>query len=74
MANSLLLEPNRIYDVGAIVLALDVPSSSIDRARRAGSLRSARVGRRVLFRGQWLLDWLERNAGESRVEATPDAS
>ena len=57
MANQLLIEPKTIYDEGAISLALDIPLDTLNKARRDGSLRYTRKGRRVFFLGQWLLDW-----------------
>jgi hypothetical protein len=69
MANTLLLNPNAIYDEGAVSLALDIPTSTLDRARREGLLRFARKGRRIFFRGQWLLDWFETD--RSKLEGKP---
>ena len=66
MANTLCLDPNTIYDEGAVSLALDIPLSTLDRARREGRLRFVRKGRRIFFRGQWLLDWFD---GKERQEA-----
>jgi hypothetical protein len=56
------IDPEHIYDDGAVVLALDIPSSTLMKARREGSLRYTRKGRRVLYLGQWLLDWLSSDA------------
>jgi hypothetical protein len=59
VASTLSIDPNTIYDEGAVCLALDLPLSALDRARREGCLRFARKGRRVFILGQWLLDWFE---------------
>jgi hypothetical protein len=56
------IDPERIYDDGAVVLSLDIPSSTLMKARREGSLRYTWKGRRVLYLGQWLLDWLSSDA------------
>jgi hypothetical protein len=56
------IDPDRIYDDGAVMLALDFPSSLLVKARREGDLRYTRKGRRVLYLGQWLLDWLCNDA------------
>jgi len=56
------IDPEQIYDNGAVVLALDMPSSTLAKARRKGNLRYTRKGRRVLYLGQWLLDWLSSDA------------
>lgn len=68
MANALRIEQDTVYDTGAVSLALDIPISTLDRARRDGHLRFARKGRRVFFRGQWLLDWFEADACQKRKE------
>lgn len=54
----ILIEPDAYYHAGAVALALDVPLSVLDRARRRGELRYVRRGRRVLIRGDWILAWL----------------
>jgi hypothetical protein len=60
------IDPDAIYDDGAVCLALDIPSSALARARRDGRLRHTRQGRRALYLGQWLLDWLA-------LDSTPPA-
>jgi hypothetical protein len=60
------IDPDQWYDTGAIVLTLDIPSSTIARARRMGQLRYTRKGHRVLYLGRWLLDWLTTTPGESK--------
>lgn len=67
MACTLAIDPDTIYDEGAISLALDIPTSALDRARRTGKLRFARKGRRTFFRGQWLLDWFEQDQAATEV-------
>jgi hypothetical protein len=69
MANTLSIEPNTIYDEGTVSLALDIPLSSLDRARREGRLRFVRKGRRIFFLGQWLLEWFSTD--DARREADP---
>ena len=68
MANTLPIDPDTIYDDGAVSLALDLPLSTLDRARREGRLRYARRGRRIFIRGQWLLDWFEADRGTPEVK------
>lgn len=68
MANTLPLDPNTIYDEGAVSLALDIPLSTLDRARREGRLRFTRKGRRIFFRGQWLIDWFEADRDHREVK------
>jgi hypothetical protein len=61
------IDPGAVYDDGSVILALDIPSATLARARRKGRLRYTRQGRRVLYLGQWLLDWLANEAA-SRQE------
>lgn len=53
------IAPDAVFDDGAIVLTLGISSAELTRARRSGELRFARKGNRILYRGQWLLDWLD---------------
>jgi hypothetical protein len=69
MATTCRIDPETIYDTGAVVLALDIPSSTLARARREGRLRYTRQGRRVLYLGRWLLDWLAADAAGKGVVA-----
>ena len=52
------IDPEAIYDDGALVVTFGVASASLARARRSGQLRYRRVGNRTLYLGRWLLDWL----------------
>jgi hypothetical protein len=54
------------YTDGHARLLLDLPGATLSRARRAGRLRHARVGQRILYLGQWLTDWL---SADERQEA-----
>ena len=56
------IDPNTVYDDHAIYGALAVSAKTLARARRDGRLRYTRQGRRVLYLGQWLLDWLNGDA------------
>ncbi len=56
------IDPDGIYDDGALVLSLGLTHAALQRARRDGRLRHIRSGRRILYRGQWLLDWLHATA------------
>lgn len=53
------IDPTGIYSDGELRLILDVGAAVTARARRSGDLRHARQGRRVIYRGQWILDWLD---------------
>ena len=39
-----------------------ISAESLARARQVGELRHTRKGRRILYLGQWILDWLEQDA------------
>ncbi len=54
------IEREAIYSDGAARLLLNVTEGVTARARRGGTLRYARVGRRILYLGSWLLAWIER--------------
>jgi hypothetical protein len=62
------IEPDGIYDDGVLVLSLGLTHAALQRARRSGQLRHKRSGRRIHYRGQWVLDWLQAiaitNAGQ----------
>jgi hypothetical protein len=60
------IEPGSVYDDGAVLLALGIPTATLARARRDGRLRFSRQGRRALYLGQWLIDWL---TGDSTIAA-----
>lgn len=53
------VDPDRIYDDDALLAALDVSLAALARARRDGELRYTRKGKRVLYLGQWVLDWIK---------------
>jgi len=58
MTSPVHIDPAALYDDGALSLALDMPSATIQRARRDGLLRYTRRGRRTLYLGKWVLEWL----------------
>ena len=53
------IDPKAVYDDSALSIALGIGAESLGRARKAGDLRHTRKGRRILYLGQWILDWLE---------------
>ena len=65
------IESNGIYDDGTLVLALGLTHATLARARRDGQLRFARKGKRVLYLGQWIIEWLRDEQAETR-EPSPD--
>ena len=73
MLSPVPIDPGAVYDDGAVVLALDIPSATLARARREGRLRYTRQGRRVLYLGQWLLDWLSADSTPASEKGVRDA-
>jgi hypothetical protein len=64
MTAAVLIDPNAVLDDGALLMQLGITSATLARARKAGKLRFSRQGKRVLYLGCWVLDWL-------RADATP---
>jgi hypothetical protein len=67
MIKAVELAPNAIVDDGTLYLELGISSSATAKARRAGLLRYSKVGRRVLYLGRWVLEWLEHADGEAKT-------
>ena len=59
MATEFQIDPQAVYDDGALVLALNMTFSTLARARQTGTLRFTRKGKRTFYLGRWVLDWLE---------------
>ena len=53
------IDPDAFYTVAMMERLLDVSVVTLSRARKTGALRCVKKGRSVLFRGQWVLNWLE---------------
>jgi hypothetical protein len=56
------IDPDGVYDDDVLYASLELSSATLARARRDGRLRYTRQGRRVLYLGRWLLDWLSAEA------------
>ena len=56
------IDVDGVYTDGDVRLLLGVSSAALSRARRDRMLRFSRQGHSLLYRGTWLLDWLERDA------------
>lgn len=56
------IDPDAFYRDGEVRLLLGLTTTTMARARRTGGLRYTRQGRALLYRGRWLLDWLESDA------------
>ncbi len=62
MIEPVLIEPEALYDDGALRQALGLTPAALAAGRRAGTLRHARRGKRTLYKGAWILAWLESEA------------
>ena len=56
------IDADGIYHDGEARLLLGVTDSAMRRARQSGDLRYSRQGTRIIYRGLWLTDWLDRTA------------
>lgn len=56
------IDEDGVYSDGDVRLLLGVTTATLARARRARTLRYSRQGHSLLYRGAWLLEWLERDA------------
>jgi hypothetical protein len=70
-----MLEPIRIirdayYDGPSATIALGIGETSLARARRSGALRHVRRGGRIMYKGEWLDEWLSGTAGDGRDRET----
>lgn len=64
MTRPITIDPGAVYDDGSLSLTLDVSLETLVRARRQRRLRYTRLGRRTLYFGQWVLDWLRSDIHE----------
>jgi len=61
MSESFTIDPDAVYNDATLVIGLGITLTTLRQARRSGTLRATRKGRRVLYRGQWVIDRLERD-------------
>jgi hypothetical protein len=61
------IDPAGIYDDALLCELLGVSAQALAQARRSGDLRHTRKGQRILYVGDWVLDWL-------KADARPEAS
>jgi hypothetical protein len=62
MVEPVSIDPEALYDDGSLRQALGLTEAALATARRAGTLRYTRQGKRTLYLGKWILDWLEAAA------------
>ncbi len=61
MQAPLKIHPEAVYDAASLCLA-GFSLGTLAKARRAGRLRFAKHGSRIIYRGAWLIEWLEAEA------------
>lgn len=71
MVTAAKLDRNAYYDEPGLCETMGLRRGSLQRARMAGTLRFTRQGGRILFRGDWVEDWL---TGAERDEPVGSAS
>jgi hypothetical protein len=59
MIEPVLIAPDALYDDGALRQALGLTRSTLAAARRSGALQFSRQGKRILYKGAWVLSWIE---------------
>jgi len=62
MHEPISIQPDAVFDDGSLHLALGLTPSTLAKARRTGDLQFTRQGKRTLYLGQWILDWLRGTA------------
>ncbi len=53
------------YDDWSLSEALELPLGTIVAARRAGDLRFTRKGKRTLYKGSWVVSWLDSSSSQT---------
>jgi hypothetical protein len=69
MTGGVQIDSMAIYDDGALYCALGLSSAALARARRAGRLRYTRQGSRVLYLGEWVMEWLRGTADRQELSS-----
>jgi hypothetical protein len=62
MIEPVTIEPDALYDDGALRQAIGLTAATLAAGRRTGTLRHVRRGKRTLYKGAWILEWLESAA------------
>ena len=69
MVEPVQIEPEALYDDGSLCQALGLTPATLAAARRAGSLRYTRQGKRIFYKGAWVSAWLETAAATAQSPA-----
>ena len=67
MIDPVTIEPEALYDDASLRQSLGLSPTALSSARRSGTLRHIRKGKRTLYKGVWVLAWLESES-EPRVQ------
>lgn len=59
------IDPDAFYDARSVRALLGVTSHAIGKACRGGELQFNDLPGRRMFRGEWLIDWLEGRSREN---------
>jgi hypothetical protein len=69
MIEPVLIESDALYDDASLRHAVGLTETALATGRRSGALRYCRHGKRILYRGSWVLAWLESTS--NNTGATP---
>jgi hypothetical protein len=58
MVETTAIQPTGVYTNDDLSVLLDVSPETLAKARHSRALRWVRKGRRVIYLGEWVLDWL----------------
>jgi hypothetical protein len=68
------LDPEAVHDDSSLYQVFGLTPTALASARRAGTLRFARSGKRILYLGSWVRDWLERTAAQPVTSQTEEVA
>ena len=73
MVEGFSIDTCAVYDDSSLQMCLGISVDSLAGARKSGDLKFSRKGRRILYLGQWILDWLEADAETASVRLSKEA-
>jgi Helix-turn-helix domain len=69
MTTSIPIDPNAVYSDRSVAALLGVTIDALREAEKTGQLRHRRVGRRVLYLGSSLIEWLRARPIQGTTKA-----
>jgi hypothetical protein len=72
MIEPVLIEPEALYDDGALRQALGLTPAALAAARRSGRLRFTQQGKRTFYKGEWISKWLESESAPATSGKAPN--